>query len=69
MTKPILNTLLVAGAAVAALSVAACSKPADTTNTATDATSNSMAASATNEATNTAANTADNTAAPANAAQ
>jgi hypothetical protein len=69
MTKPILNTLLVAGAAVAALSVAACSKPADTTNTASDATSNAMASSATNEATNTAANTADNTAAPANAAQ
>ncbi|HEY1447542.1 MAG TPA: hypothetical protein VGF33_03330 [Caulobacteraceae bacterium] len=69
MTKPILNTMLVAGAAVAALSVAACSKPADTTTAAADNTANAMAPAATSEATNTAANTADNTAAPANAAQ
>jgi PBP1b-binding outer membrane lipoprotein LpoB len=65
MTK---NVLLVAGAAVAALSLAACSKPADTTNTA-DASSNAMASSATNDVTNTAANTADNSMAATNPGQ
>jgi hypothetical protein len=69
MTKPILNTLLVAGAAVAALSVAACSKPAENTTATADASTNSMAPAATNEATNTSANTADNAMAPANTAQ
>jgi hypothetical protein len=60
MTSQVLNKLLIAGAAIAAFSVAACSKPAApaaTDNTASaEASSNAMGAT-TNEATNAASNT------------
>ena len=56
MTSQLLNKLLVIGAAAAALSVAACNKPATNEADNTGA-ANAMAASATNEATNTSANT------------
>ena len=55
MTSQVLNKLLVIGAAAAALSVAACSKPA--TNDADAGASNATAASASNDVTNTSANT------------
>lgn len=59
MTSTTLRKILVATAAIAALSVAACGKKADTTNTATD---NTMAPAADNAM----APAADNTTAPAN---
>jgi hypothetical protein len=65
MTSQVLNKLLVIGAAAAALSVAACSKPA--TNEADTGTANATAASTSNDVTNTstnsmgATNTATNT--------
>ena len=65
MTNDLMRKLLVAGAAVAALSVAACSKPAppaDTTNAAAPADTSAMAPSG-----NTMA-PADNAMAPSNAA-
>ncbi len=55
MTSQVLNKLLVIGAAAAALSVAACSKPA--TSEADNTGANAMAASASNDVTNTSANT------------
>jgi len=57
MTSQVLNKLLVIGAAAAALSVAACSKPA-TSEADNAGAGNTMAASATNDVTNTSANTA-----------
>lgn len=59
MTSTTLRKILVATAAIAALSVAACAKKADTNNTATD---NAMAPAADNAM----APAADNTMAPAN---
>jgi len=59
MTSITLRKILVATAAIAALSVAACGKKADTNNTATD---NAMAPAADNAM----APAADNTMAPAN---
>jgi predicted outer membrane protein len=59
MTSTTLRKILVATAAIAALSVAACGKKADTNNTATD---NAMAPAADNAM----APAADNTMAPAN---
>ena len=59
MTSTTLRKILVATAAIAALSVAACGKKADTNNTATD---NTMAPAADNAM----APAADNTMAPAN---
>jgi uncharacterized lipoprotein YajG len=65
MTSDMTRKLLLAGAAVAMLSVAACAKkPADTTNT-TDATNSAMAPAADATA-NTAAMDSSNTMAPAN---
>jgi hypothetical protein len=72
MTSEVLRKLLVAGAAVAALSVAACQKPANTaaadaSNAAADASAAATdATNAANSAT-TAANTATNAAADASA--
>ena len=59
MTSTTLRKILVATAAIAALSVAACGKKADTNNTATD---NAMAPAADNAM----APAAENTMAPAN---
>lgn len=59
MTSTTLRKILVATAAIAALSVAACGKKADTNNTATD---NAVAPAADNAM----APAADNTMAPAN---
>ncbi len=67
MTSEVLRKLLVAGAAVAALSVAACQKPADKTDAAAPAADASAPAAADASAMNsTAPADASNMAAPTN---
>ena len=68
MTSITLRTVLVAGAAVAALSVAACQKPADNGAAASDANAAASDANAAASDANAAASTANGAAADANAA-